>query len=117
MSDEKSSGCLKAFMIFCVLNVLLMGTIGAGYYALWKKNGSPSLEVIQELINEQQGFQLGEANEESEPDDGDGSSTGTTTSGRRPIVATTPIQGNSSTYSSYTARKDVMTLVNYYSDT
>lgn len=118
MSQEQGSGCFKAFVIFCFLNVLLIGVIGAGYYAVWKKNGSPSVEVIQAMLEEKQGMQFGSPSSDDHSSGGhESSSAVSSASASRPIVATAPIQGNPSNYKSYTSRSDVMTLVNYYSDT
>lgn len=104
MADKKSSGCLKAFMITSVLSLLVMALLGGGGYYLWKTKGAPTLEQMQKQLAE------GSINISSE-------GSGGAVEGRRPVVASAPMQAGPETYAQYVNRKDVLTLVNYYSDT
>jgi hypothetical protein len=98
MSEGKKNGCMKAAMIFFGISFLLVGVLSAGAFFLWKKTGSRSLAVWK--------AQMGSAEEaevvRDEP---------------RPMVARAPISAGADTYARYLKRKDVLTLVNYYSDT
>ena len=99
-------------MIFIGLSLLVVLAASGGLYLLWKKNGSPSMEEIQAKLEEAQqgsGAVGGAAGEEVAAGGGGASS--------RPVVATAPIRAGADTYAQYIKRTDVLTLVNYYSDT
>lgn len=103
MSEEKSkNGCLKAFVIFLGISLLLLGAVGAGGYYLWKKKGAPTLAELKAKMKGEELAEEDPANSEAF---------------KRPIVATAPIKVRAGVYSSYVNKKDVLTLVNYYSDT
>ena len=89
-------------MIFFGVCVLLVGVVGAGTFFLWKKQGSPSLaEWKARIVSGEEEGGVAEV-VRFEP---------------RPMVATAPIPAGADTYARFLKRKDVLTLVNYYSDT
>jgi hypothetical protein len=93
---------MKAAMIFFGVCVLLVGVVGAGTFFLWKKQGSPSLADWKARIvsGEEEGTVAEVVN-----------------LAPRPVVSSVPIPAGSDTYARFLKRKDVLTLVNYYSDT
>lgn len=107
MAEKKSSGCLKAFVIFTVVTLLVTGVLGGGIYVLWRMKGQPSLAEMQAQMEDMEG-----GDEQWEAGDSQGASPIP-----RPVVATAPIMAGPDTYASYVNRSDILTLVNYYSDT
>ena len=90
-------GSTKIFFVLFILAAIGITVVAAGTFL---------------YVNRERVFSKTVASEESTPADSSGSST----PGRRPVVASAPIHANERTYATYAMRDDVLVLVDYYAD-